>query len=53
MNGVIQWTNKLRMNQPFNMFFFDSISAGLDNNESLPKMNLKAPLHAITKQASV
>ena len=31
----------------------DSISAGLDNNESLPRMNLKAPLHAITKQASV
>ena len=21
MNGVIQWTNKLRMKQPFNMFF--------------------------------
>ena len=28
-------------------------NAGIDNDESLHKMKFKAPLHAITKQASV
>lgn len=41
------------MKPTFKMFFLDSVNAGIDNDESLPKLNFKAPLHAITKQASV
>ena len=53
MNGIIEWTTKLRMRHTFKTVFLNTDNAGIDNEDALEVMKFKEPLHAITKQASI
>lgn len=52
MNGVVEWTNKLRMKDIFKSLFLNTANAGYDQDESIYRMNFNESLHAITEQES-